>query len=1421
MTRLRITAGSLSGRWSITSATRRDRAAWPPSPDTLFSALVAAAASLGDARHPALYWLETLGNPAIEADLEPPLVEGVVNFSPVADRTPWEKGARQGRWHNSVGHPGPVAWSWPIDTDEHVEAIGRIAREVTYIGSSRAPVLATAQASASPLPRDALVPSEAHATHRLRGIYPGRLDELEAAFQGGRRPRPTGAVGYAPAADVPLRSPWGQMIPLRRVVGQRLGISASVPIAEAVRLALTRHLPDGAPGVLTGHAEDGEVLDGEHMAVVPLARVDERGRDRYADGDVLGVGLLLPAGCDDEAYGLLITGLQRWLVAGGRVEIGGNRWVMEVANDDHRRALRPDRLAGLSPTWASATPVVCDRHPRRGLGLHEVVAAMCRDGGLPPPERVEAAPASFVGGCADSRRHSLGRRDYLARHYVTHLRLTWPRAVPGPVLLGRGRYFGLGAMLPQEERGMSFAGFYRARRGRDPLPWMRRLAERFAADDLPDVIDLPTGSAKTEIVVVWAWARRRNRRVPRRLWIASDRRVIVDQAFEIADHALAGDGVLVSRLRGGIVLDDEPILDPVRPQVISCTVDQLGSRLLYRAYGASPRSWPIWAALAGNDSLIVLDEAHLSPTAEDTLRACRAMGADIRVIAMTATPRGSGLEVFGLDAEDHAHPALRPRLEARRIVELRQGASIAAAARELLDAGLRRVAVVCNTVRQARGVFEASSTPTSTWSSAASGRSTATGSWPTCCPGCGATRTGAEHQRRLRPLVVVATQCIEAGADLDFDGMVSEVCPIDALRQRLGRLDRLGQAGESRCILVAPDPLEEVAPYGTAPRETWQWLSRHAEAPPHRPRREGLGRDRRVRARRRALRPARAGLVPRAPPADAGPHLAAAARRARPRPAAARAGPRAGDVSVVWRRDVDAEDAEFSGEILRLVPPTALEACQVPLWEFRAWLEGEPVAADAGDVEGAVAPSPRRQARHRRGEVATRAALGRRGGWRRLRPLPTRLRPGDVVVLPADAGGYDAFGWAPASREAVPDLADEAFFARTGRRLQRLADPEAEVEGDRVHRWSGGVVVETFTDQPRSRAVPRDPSRPSRAGRGRARASLRRRARPRRRRALPGRPAPRRRQGPPRLAAARQRRRPAPAGEPPLAKGEFRHSPLSRLPKGWRHEAESLRHLPADTSDLVAWLVATHHGHARPFWPITAHGLGLAELMERLQADLGYWRLALHEAVLRCADRAVSREEMEPAPREEKSCLTSTPPTCATGWPPSACCASSARRRRRAGWSGAASAAATGSSSATCRPTWPSAAPRGWGAPRSPGASPATANVDFGAELWREHARAGRGPRRLLVVRDRLRRRRASLGRQAAGQQPRYGHGGGHQHWLASMRSFSRVTPSRRSISPASRRRPGRRHEGRDSAAGTTRASATTPIAPRRRRRTG
>ena len=245
---------------------------------------------------------------------------------------------------------------------------------------------------------------------------------------------------------------------------------------------------------------------------------------------------------------------------------------------------------------------------------------------------------------------------------------------------------------------MTFQSFYEARRGFSPFPWQVRLAERFASDELPDVIDLPTGSGKSDLVLIWAWARQRNTNLPRRLWMVSDRRVIVDQTYAVA-RTLTDDGILVSRLRGGIEADTSAILDPVSPQIITATVDQFGSRLLFRGYGSGPRSWPVWAGLAGNDSLLVLDEAHLSPTAENTFRSCNSLGAKIRIISMTATPRQEEtIDSFSIDEADGSHPDLGRRLQARRIVELRNSGSLEEVATEFLDKGHKRVALVCNTV---------------------------------------------------------------------------------------------------------------------------------------------------------------------------------------------------------------------------------------------------------------------------------------------------------------------------------------------------------------------------------------------------------------------------------------------------------------------------------------------------------------------------------------------------------------------------------------------------------------------------------------------------------------------------------------------------------------------------------------------------
>lgn len=655
-----------------------------------------------------------------------------------------------------------------------------------------------------------------------------------------------------------------------------------------------------------------------------------------------------------------------------------------------------------------------------------------------------------------------------------------------------------------------FTAFFRAIHEVDPFPWQRELARQVVSERRwPEVLDLPTGAGKTAVIDVAVFAQAvdaarppQERLAPRRTVFVVDRRVVVDQtrqrAIKIAAAlADARQGILgqarerlctlsdsgrplgVAVMRGGMPRDEGWARTPDQPLVAVSTVDQVGSRLLFRGYGVSDRMRPIHAGLLGEDTLFVLDEVHLAEPFAETLRALAARYRGRRedlpsrwgVVRMSATPPGSAGDsqpAFELTPQDREHTVLSRRLTAEKPTRLlkrvevgsgsnegakrtRFASACADSARELLTSGLRTVLVVVNRVDTARLAWRQ-------LRDAGSDAHLLTGRMRPLdrdrvvnqlLPriGAGRSRTGEES-----PVVVVATQCVEAGADLDFDGLVTECASLDALRQRFGRLNRLGDyptcAGR---VLVRSDQAsksDDDPVYGAALAATWTWLEdQGAEldlgiSGLSLPGAEELQRLRPPPRRAPILLPGHLDLWAQTSPCPV----------PDPVPSHWLHGPQASlpELQLVWRADLSedcltralsegsaAEAALVQArETVGVAPPGSLEALSVPVYAARDWLCRKAGGPEGGDVEGESQPED--DPEPERGQPAPgRPALVWRGDDSEV-ITSQKLRPGMTLVVPAEYGGLDADTWDPAATKPVRDLGDLVQLRQRARPTLRL-----------------------------------------------------------------------------------------------------------------------------------------------------------------------------------------------------------------------------------------------------------------------------------------------------------------------------------------------------------------------------------------------
>lgn len=646
------------------------------------------------------------------------------------------------------------------------------------------------------------------------------------------------------------------------------------------------------------------------------------------------------------------------------------------------------------------------------------------------------------------------------------------------------------AELPSLELD-EFAAFFAAVHGPDPFPWQRRLAEQLATEGWPRVLDLPTGCGKTAAIDAAVFhlaleAGRASRRAPLRIVYVVDRRTIVDQAYERATRIVrtlrdANDGILTrvrrrlesigrdsialraTMLRGAIARSDLWARSPDQPLIAVSTVDQVGSRLLFRGYGVSDGMKPIHAGLLGNDVLYLLDEVHLSEPFRETLHAVAgryAQWAEIdlprrfEVVAMSATPGGEDASAFRLGTDDQTHPVLEKRLAAAKPARLIATKGVEffkeaeRAVKEFTRTPGTRVAAVVNRVAAAREMHRrlAAALPTAEVR-LITGRMRPVDRDRLERDVIDRITANESRAPLERSLVVVATQCIEAGADFDFDTLVTECASLDALRQRFGRVDRLGLRGVSQGVVIARhEQLADDPVYGTALGSTWEWL------------REQGGERREVDFGLRGLvvpdDAAERGLLS---PKSQSPvllptHLDSWVQTAPsgipdPEIALWLHGPARGvaDVQVVWRADLPAEllaaavsdrmDADRALSIVDATPPASGEAMAVPFVAARRWLEGA-AGIDVADIEG-VRSEDDEQKTPAVGASVPRPVIVWRGERSEVLP-PDGIRPGDTIVVPATYGGIASGTWAPDSVDLVNDIAERAILAQRGRAMLRL-----------------------------------------------------------------------------------------------------------------------------------------------------------------------------------------------------------------------------------------------------------------------------------------------------------------------------------------------------------------------------------------------
>ena len=638
-----------------------------------------------------------------------------------------------------------------------------------------------------------------------------------------------------------------------------------------------------------------------------------------------------------------------------------------------------------------------------------------------------------------------------------------------------------------------FEEFFKAvHDGRSPFKWQSKLAEQVCKNGRwPKALDLPTASGKTAVIDIAIFhlaleSEKNDRNASLRIALVVDRRLVVDHAYDHAmklskairgksSHILekianslekiSSDILKVVKLRGGMPQEGDWATTPSTPTIIISTIDQVGSRLLFRGYGVSNNMKPIHAGLLGSDTLYLLDEAHISQPFIETLEKIskiqkeRKWRQSFTAMFMSATLPPNQKDVFPLTKDKkELLEDMGKRVSAHKFTEIKsvneieeECVNIASqiikkpGAKELEN--INNIGIIVNRVKSARKIFSEIKKNIEKYNE-------------------------MNHSNnevhlligRIRPLdrdiylkekinkiksdaknidqtikFFVCTQCVEVGADITFDKLITQIASLDSLRQRFGRLNRIGEHENSTAIIIASkENIKKNSDdriYKKTLGKTWKYLV------------DNLDKDKKIDFGIKYFKEPKSDeladmIAPKAESVTILPtylhfwYQTSPPPVPDPDPALFLHGvkSKSADVQIIWRSSITKEMLEANNQSKREqifeslnVIPSALETISVPIWDAKKLINKYDKDTELSDLETGNYPDG--NVKENKDEQNNDNRVLR---WKGIKNIDTHsvkiseIKPGDTIIIPTDYGGCDEYGWDENYNGIVKDISIES-----------------------------------------------------------------------------------------------------------------------------------------------------------------------------------------------------------------------------------------------------------------------------------------------------------------------------------------------------------------------------------------------------------